>query len=139
MLFFLSKKCFSRLDCESSFQLLCLMPRSYSRCVYQLCVYVCVYVSVWMCVCVCVCVYLTMFVSACVYTCVYVFVGAVALAEYVADSLHLLRLDLRENDIKTAGLMALSLALKVNESVTRMDIDKETKKESVSTLRSLVY
>ena len=59
-------------------------------------------------------------------------VGAVALAEYVADSFHLLRLDLRENDIKTAGLMALSLALKVNESVTRMDVDKETKKESVS-------
>ena len=58
--------------------------------------------------------------------------GAVALAEYVADSFHLLRLDLRENDIKTAGLMALSLALKVNESVTRMDVDKETKKESVS-------
>ena len=55
-----------------------------------------------------------------------------ALAEYVADSFHLLRLDLRENDIKTAGLMALSLALKVNESVTRMDVDKETKKESVS-------
>ena len=62
----------------------------------------------------------------------HVSVGAVALAEYVADSFHLLRLDLRENDIKTAGLMALSLALKVNESVTRMDVDKETKKESVS-------
>lgn len=62
----------------------------------------------------------------------FVSVGAVALAEYVADSFHLLRLDLRENDIKTAGLMALSLALKVNESVTRMDVDKETKKESVS-------
>lgn len=58
--------------------------------------------------------------------------GAVALAEYIADSSHLLRLDLRENDIKTAGLMAVSLALKVNESVTRVDLDKETKKESVS-------
>lgn len=62
-----------------------------------------------------------------------------ALAEYVADSAHLLRLDLRENDIKTAGLMALSLSLKVNESVTRMDIDKETKKESVSDHISLLY
>lgn len=58
--------------------------------------------------------------------------GAVALAEYVADSAHLLRLDLRENDIKTAGLMALSLSLKVNDSVTRIDLDKETKKEPVS-------
>jgi protein phosphatase 1 regulatory subunit 37 len=64
-----------------------------------------------------------------------VFAGAVALAEYVADSCHLLRLDLRENDIKTAGLMALALALKVNESVTRLDLDKDTKKESVSSLR----
>lgn len=58
--------------------------------------------------------------------------GAVALAEAVADSPRLLRLDLRENEIKTAGLMALSLALKVNQTVTRVDLDRETKKESVS-------
>ena len=58
-------------------------------------------------------------------------VGAVALAECVAESPILIRLDLRENDIKTAGLMALSLALKVNESVHRIDIDQNSKRESV--------
>jgi len=42
-------------------------------------------------------------------------------------------MDLQENDIKTAGLMALSLALRVNENITRLDVDRETKKESVCT------
>lgn len=60
------------------------------------------------------------------------YTGAVALAEAIADSPRLLRLDLRENDIKTAGLMALALALKVNETVVRLDLDKDTKRESVS-------
>lgn len=59
------------------------------------------------------------------------------MAEAVADSPRLLRLDLRENEIKTAGLMALSLALKVNHTVTRVDLDRETKKESVSTTVTL--
>ena len=63
-----------------------------------------------------------------------------ALAEFIADSRNLLRIDLRENDIKTGGLMALSLALKVSESVTRVDLDKEPKKESVSnSYVNLVY
>ena len=58
--------------------------------------------------------------------------GAVALAEFIADSFQLLRIDLRDNDIKTGGLMALSHAMRVNETVTRIDLDKETKRESVS-------
>ena len=45
--------------------------------------------------------------------------GAVALAEVIADSSRLIRLDLRENEIKSGGLMALSLSLKMNFSVTR--------------------
>ena len=61
-------------------------------------------------------------------------VGAVALAEFIADSVRLLRIDLRENDIKTAGLMALSLSFKVSPTLTRLDLDKEPKKESVSRL-----
>ena len=61
-------------------------------------------------------------------------VGAVALAEFIADSARLLRIDLRENDIKTAGLMALSLSFKVSPTLTRLDLDKEPKKESVSRL-----
>ena len=46
--------------------------------------------------------------------------GAVALAEVIADSSRLIRLDLRENEIKSGGLMALSLSLKMNFSVTRL-------------------
>ncbi|XP_014303628.1 protein phosphatase 1 regulatory subunit 37 isoform X1 [Myotis lucifugus] len=57
--------------------------------------------------------------------------GAVAVAEFIAESPRLLRLDLRENEIKTGGLMALSLALKVNHSLLRLDLDREPKKEAV--------
>lgn len=53
------------------------------------------------------------------------------MAEFIAESPRLLRLDLRENEIKTGGLMALSLALKVNHSLLRLDLDREPKKESV--------
>ena len=59
-------------------------------------------------------------------------VGAVALAEYIADTRTLLRLDLRENDLFVGGLMALTLAVKINESVVRIDLDKDLKKEQVS-------
>lgn len=59
--------------------------------------------------------------------------GAVAVAEFIAESPRLIRLDLRENEIKTGGLMALSLALKVNTSLLRLDLDREPKKETVST------
>lgn len=54
------------------------------------------------------------------------------MAEFIAESPRLLRLDLRENEIKTGGLMALSLALKVNHSLLRLDLDREPKKEAVS-------
>lgn len=64
--------------------------------------------------------------------CVTCAVGAVAVAEFIAESPRLLRLDLRENEIKTGGLMALSLALKVNTSLLRLDLDREPKKETVS-------
>lgn len=57
--------------------------------------------------------------------------GAVAVAEFVAESPRLLRLDVRENEIKTGGLMALSLALRVNQSLLRLDLDREPKKETV--------
>ncbi len=50
--------------------------------------------------------------------------GAVALAEVIADSSRLIRLDLRENEIKSGGLMALSLSLKMNFSVTRLALPR---------------
>jgi protein phosphatase 1 regulatory subunit 37 len=59
------------------------------------------------------------------------FLGSVALAEVIADSPKLVRVDLRENEIKTAGMMALALALKVNVILQRLDLDKEIKKEAV--------
>lgn len=65
--------------------------------------------------------------------------GAVALAEYIADSPNLMRLDLRENDIKTAGLMALSLSLRVSQTVVRLDLDKDNKKESVCVAMNFCY
>lgn len=59
------------------------------------------------------------------------------MAEFIAESPRLLRLDLRENEIKTGGLMALSLALKVNTSLLRLDLDREPKKETVSTFHHI--
>ena len=58
-------------------------------------------------------------------------IGMIALAEVIADSKTMLRMDLRENDPYVGGLMALSLALKVNKSLVRIDLDKELKKEPV--------
>ena len=60
-----------------------------------------------------------------------VLLGAVALAEFIAETVKLIRLDLRGNYIRTGGLMALMLSLKVNQSVTRIDLDGEPKKEAV--------
>ena len=60
------------------------------------------------------------------------FTGAIALAEYIAESAQLVRLDLRSNGIKTAGLMALTLSLKVSQTVTSVDLDQDVKKDSVS-------
>lgn len=61
----------------------------------------------------------------------FLIVGMIALAEVIADSKTLLRMDLRENDPYVGGLMALSLSLKVNNSLVRIDLDKELRKEPV--------
>ena len=55
----------------------------------------------------------------------------IALAEVIAESKTILRMDIRENEPYVGGLMALSLSLKVNESLVRIDLDKELKKEPV--------
>ena len=57
--------------------------------------------------------------------------GTVALAEFVADNWQLVRLDLRENEVRTGGLMALSYAMKVNKVLLRLDLDREVKREQV--------
>lgn len=40
------------------------------------------------------------------------------------------RLDLRENDIRLGGLMALVSSLKFNKTLCRLDLDREPKKEN---------
>ena len=60
------------------------------------------------------------------------YIGAVALAEVLADSLTITRIDIRENHLQVAGLMAFAMALKVNQSLVRLDLDKDIKKEPVS-------
>jgi protein phosphatase 1 regulatory subunit 37 len=42
------------------------------------------------------------------------------------------RIDLRDNCVKLAGLMALALSLKVNTSVTQLDLDDVPKKKMVN-------
>lgn len=42
------------------------------------------------------------------------------------------RIDLRDNSLKVAGLMALALSMKVNTSVTQLDLDDIPKKKMVS-------
>ncbi|KAM6968562.1 protein phosphatase 1 regulatory subunit 37 [Tautogolabrus adspersus] len=49
--------------------------------------------------------------------------GAVALAEFLAESHQIEQLDLRHNEVKVGGLMALCLALRINSSLTALDVD----------------
>ncbi|XP_061118563.1 protein phosphatase 1 regulatory subunit 37 [Conger conger] len=55
--------------------------------------------------------------------------GAVTLAEFIAESRRIQRLDMRRNPVRTAGLMALWLALKINQSLIRLDLDTTPKEE----------
>ena len=63
--------------------------------------------------------------------------GAVALAEFIAESPQIRRLDVRRNHILCGGLMAVSLALRINASLIALDLDLTTKPEKVS-LMSLI-
>ncbi len=54
----------------------------------------------------------------------------IALAEYIAETQSLRRLDLRENDIKLGGLMALASSIKFNKTIDRIDLDREPKKDT---------
>ena len=74
--------------------------------------------------CVCVCVYLF---------CVFVS-GAIALAEVLAESRYLVHVDLRENEIRIAGLMALCLALRMNHKLLHLETPKTFKVEQVSVI-----
>ncbi|CAI5451173.1 unnamed protein product [Caenorhabditis angaria] len=49
--------------------------------------------------------------------------GAIILAECIADNVALLRVDIRDNPIALAGLLALHSAMKLNKSITLLNID----------------
>ncbi|TIB79236.1 hypothetical protein E3Q23_00342 [Wallemia mellicola] len=48
--------------------------------------------------------------------------GAIALAEFLPEARTLLHIDLTENDLTMSGLLALSVAVKMNESLRCLDI-----------------
>ena len=58
--------------------------------------------------------------------------GAIAMAEYIAESTSIVRVDIRNNNVKVAGIMALQNALKNNYTLTRLDLDQQPKKEQVT-------
>lgn len=57
--------------------------------------------------------------------------GAIALAEVLAENRHLTHLDLRENDVRVAGLMGLQLAHRMNHTLLNMDMPKGFKVDQV--------
>lgn len=57
--------------------------------------------------------------------------GAVALAEILAENHQIQSLDLCRNEVKLGGLMALSLALKINSSLANLDLDLIPPQEQV--------
>ena len=61
-------------------------------------------------------------------------IGAIALAEVLAESKFISHVDLRENDIRIAGLMALKLALRMNHRLLLLDMPKTYKVDQVVSL-----
>ena len=59
------------------------------------------------------------------------YLGAIALAEVLAESRYLTHVDLRENEIRIAGLMALSLALRMNHKLLHLETPKTFKVDQV--------
>ena len=57
--------------------------------------------------------------------------GAIALAEVLAESKHVTHLDLKDNDIRVAGLMALQLGHRMNQTLVCMETPKSYKVDQV--------
>lgn len=57
--------------------------------------------------------------------------GAIALAEVLAESRVLEYIDVRDNDIRIAGLMALSLAHRLNHQILHLSVPKNIKCDPV--------
>ena len=63
--------------------------------------------------------------------------GAIALAEVLAENKHITHMDLRDNDIRVAGLMGLQLAHRMNHTLLHLDTPKFYKVEQVSLCTNL--
>lgn len=59
--------------------------------------------------------------------------GAVALAEFLAESRQIQQLDVRQNEVKVGGQMALCLALRINRSLASLELDHIPPQEQVGT------
>lgn len=53
------------------------------------------------------------------------------MAEFLAESHQIQQLDLRQNEVKFGGLMALCLALRINRSLASLDLDHILPQEQV--------
>ena len=53
------------------------------------------------------------------------------MAEFLAESRQIQQLDLRQNEVKVGGLMALCLALRINSSLASLDLDHTPPQEQV--------
>ena len=74
----------------------------------------------------------TVGVCVCVILLLFIVLGAIALAEVLAESRYLVHVDLRENEIRIAGLMALCLALRMNHYLLYLETPKTFKVEQVT-------
>lgn len=57
------------------------------------------------------------------------------MAEFLAESKQIQQLDLRQNEVKIGGLMALCLALRINRSLVNMHLDYIPPQEQVSSCK----
>lgn len=60
-----------------------------------------------------------------------------ALAEFLAENHYIQCLDLRQNNVKVGGLMALCLAMKINQSLANLDLDNVPLEEQVGAFTTI--
>ena len=73
----------------------------------------------------------TRFITKSLYWLCLICAGAIALAEVLAESRVLEYIDVRDNDIRIAGLMALSLAHRLNHQILHLSVPKNIKCDPV--------
>lgn len=59
------------------------------------------------------------------------------MAEFLAENHYIQCLDLRQNNVKVGGLMALCLAMKINQSLANLDLDNVPLEEQVGAFTTI--